>query len=237
MSIRINKVLGYGLLIEPNDSRLDIERSFDFDLFINYVKQLTEEAADAFSQLDYRILLASLESNRSAAPRIAINTDEALIIVPPEYCDKWSRHDDDIDYYESKGLSEDTYKFLTTPIYPFVGRIDSRNGNKLPEHIITNIIAIINYLQQEKGLDEQQKYLDHLNDKGYHATLLTSDDHQWREFGKFLTTITLDSLDHFKQIVAPAIPTSVQLYCEFAQVFKDQQTIFQLRPMIATYWR
>lgn len=115
MSIRINKIIGYGnyigelgltkedidILKDPPNIKLDIDQRDDMFWKISGIKGKIQ-SYKLFSVISYD----------------TFEDDELIVFIPPyRDCENWYRRDDIIDYYEV-GDSEERIKFLDE-IHPY----------------------------------------------------------------------------------------------------------------------
>lgn len=241
MGIRIHKVLGYGLddlSIKDNsynlaeDPRIDPE-GFYARYFKDYQEALDAYPLDRFrvelelvcahsdgvEKYDLRLLKHQLEKGEIASDASNLYTQimtwdpeygdsKVIVFTPPGHSD-WFQYDSIIDYYEADDANPSVRK-TNRPIYPYMSWIDIRNPSRKD-----NLDRLAFLIQQ------LEEYPD-IRDK------VDSDKLQSR-YG-------FSSLNEAKDNLIPYIPNSLVELIRYLRVFKDPKDIYQLRPMIYTYW-
>jgi hypothetical protein len=235
MGIRIHKILGYGLTDVKVEDYQIVDERFDQkgytsgeitppgkthrQLFLNFCKERLEK-------YEYMLLHEeALRRNREWRIYDSICFDpeygkpEVFMISPP-FSDQYSRYDDIIDYHEEAAVYLNAApRVVEIPggIYPWSGLyFDRRTGKGLPR------IAELKFMQASSIMSE----LDD-DDKGKYKALL--DEWARKEFG-------FDGLDHALENVGPMIPNEVKALCNWLHLFKEEKTIWQLRPLLYVYW-
>jgi hypothetical protein len=137
-----------------------------------------------------------------------------FLVMPIEMTKEWSHHDDSIDYYEAVSRSDNSgcaprILKLDRPLYPFEGYMDARTGESI---------------QNGASIFSTYKYLvDNNSDKKI------IDDYCKTHFACV-------NEDEFKANFVPYVPEGVVAQCHFANIFVDEKTILELRPMIYEFW-
>ena len=146
-----------------------------------------------------------------------------VIVLTPITGTQWKRNDDQIDYYEevNKGFvsPEAHVEILDIPLHPYNNYIDNETGKLANNTIREWIYQFRNAnleLSSNKSLDAKKHHM-------YHIMLQTS----LKKLGCKL---------HWTEKWNVAIPTQIQDYCQYVEMFKDNTSIWKLKPMIYTYW-
>lgn len=234
MGIRINKCLGYGLtdLTGHDDRRFtesiyDIsERAFDLTLedffkycqvnngLSNYFNLTFAEMIFMSKGHDERLKTSNLNNWIIYDDECEANT---VVFIPPGH-DDWHRHDDIIDYVESSYLSKEGPQNevidLTVGIYPFNSLyMDSRNGCR-----VTTIPVYLDFIRAtEKLPDDKPLPDDWLNGIPPHY-------------------FPFKTIGEIRKYYRPIVPIDITLFCRFMNVFRDDNTLKYLRPLMYTYW-
>lgn len=139
-----------------------------------------------------------------------------LCIRPLAWTD-WYRYDDPIDWHEqtySEGGQRDDVQVFRHGIYPHVSYMDDRDGERIKGGDVHAWHRLRHRLEDGGGAD------------GYGDCLL---EDMAREMG---FASHEDALAHCH----PHVPDEVRWLAEFAELFTDQSTALQLRPMVYTWW-
>jgi len=241
MGIRINKVLGYALtdvradtnkweITDPRfnkdgyttdweDSKFTIE-GFKEHL-IAKIKEIGEDDLDRFN---YRLTLRGLEAKEGDMFRYPLRGfyecvtydmefgSPNVIVFSPISCHKeWKRYDNAIDYYDPANsddgaITESVIK-LNRPLWPW----DTYTNIKLdpPE--------TLKYEQQHFISILQQGFVDGDEDE-------------------YVQKMGFDNVADMEKHVIPTIPPEVVEMIKYLKIFKDEKTIYELRPVIYGYW-
>ena len=233
MGIRIHKKIGYGLIDVQaddesiNDDRFNLktgyfgldmekrENKYTFKGFIKYLQKQhdIEKNSDGFSMLTFE--LSSFKMNKFSSFRDILTYESEyaspnVILFQPPIKD-WTRWDEIIDYMEHDG--EDTgplTRVFKRPIYPYEMWINSDTGETQFEH---------------KGKKYHYLHVRQAINFGFD----TYDDAAIKSMG-------FESMEEANLKVVPGIPEVVAHLCKYLKVFKDDKTIYQLKPLVYTYW-
>lgn len=228
MGIRIHKVIGWGLkdvkckkseISDPRFSKLspiagdyeERENKFTKD---NYLKWLSKKKVDKCDKFDLEMEIGWIkkEENDNFTGCFIHGTE---YLMPNVFCcipllnyKSWRRFDDTIDYYEKRNC-KNSVKMLNTPIYPYLRYCDNRDGRIIDYQFAVEFARRVN----SRRKDISDVYLDSIaNSCGF-------DNHQ-----------------DAQKYISPVVPNCMKFMVEFSEVFTDNSTIFQLKPMIYTYW-
>jgi hypothetical protein len=245
MGIRIHKILGYALTdVEADTDKWEItdprfnregylfdreEEAFSIDGFVEYLERRIEEMeSNEERAFDLKLLMRNLTAEKGDPMRYdfhgfydIVNYDmefgdsSVLITVPPSCTKEWNRYDDAIDYYDPVNRSED-------------GGIEP------------NVIPI------NRALYPWDWYM---NTKTNPPTKLDGDQHQLYIMarrmlidGKYPVNdatyelIGVKNGEELKNNIVPIIPLELEEVLKYLKIFKDDNTIYTLRPIIYGYW-
>jgi len=259
MGIRIHKFLGYGL----TDVKADInnwiiiddrfnpdskvtnwdyldseERLDDYKEFLKgkmkktkykeggKVEKIDSDEMDLFLELHFL-------NNKDVSLFDCVEYDmefgmeNVILFIPPGHGDDWHRYDDVIDYYEFyyhydvDNDSDMTFvKELKMGIYPYdYGYCDKRTGERLDNLHVRGHLQL--KMERMKQSFEEKNILDE-----YYIVL--------NESAKKLGFKNSEDAD---ENMLPEVPDSIRAWCEYLKVFKDEKTVYQLKPMIYQVWR
>lgn len=243
MGIRIHKTLGYGLAnlkckgykivdkrINPKGILLldceEREEVYSRENYAKWLRERYEACGDDYSgdKMDLAWDLADAEhkdNQKAGEPESCFihqgeyGIPKVLNIIP--YRERWGsdfyRFDSMLDAYEesayfyTKSGCANRYKILKECIYPYLRYWDVRTGR----------------IVSDKSF--------------YFRRLINSNPKSSNcEIERVAVELGFDNAAECKKYMQPAVPRSLQLLCEFAQVFNDPATIRELRPMIYVYW-
>ncbi len=221
MGLRLHKQLGYGLVLGSDNSELVIwDRSksdWKGEQFQNWLKscELTEKDEDV---LWMEMNVTPKWSVRDIVKHVDLDDHSSvLLFTPPGYEKEWSHHDDMIDYVEdewdqreSKVYKTDTsMRILPIAPFPYDGTyMDSRTGEVF-SHRKQEDFRFMRKFNHDGKIDAAQRCAENL---GYMT------------------------VEEALQKTAPSIPENVEKLVEWLEVFPDNATIHQLRPMIVKWW-
>ncbi len=236
MGIRIHKVLGYGLtdVIADtenwdlrNDSRFDpvsylFEGEYKFDLagFIQHleirISEMVKGDHDIFSLKNLIHQLKEktrLNFHESVVYDMEFGESEVMVFVPPGH-EKWQRYDDIIDYYDPVNLEEDggisnSVIMVNRPPWPYESYINTKT---MPPIRLTGFQQELYVSMRNLGIE---KYID--------------PEKSFNELG-------VDNEEEFNKFIVPIIPIELVELIKYLKIFKNENDIYQLRPMIYGYW-
>lgn len=173
-----------------------------------------------------------LEDNPSWQPmdsvvhQVEYGMPNVLVLVPPCETKEWRRYDDPIDYVEETQVYQQDKRVVTFKrgLYPWdYLSMDSRSGRVFrgKEH---------QKLMSFKHLFETIRIARDAEDQA-------DIDEKFRQLLQGLAQeLGFASTEECRRFVAPSVPNSVQYLCQFGRIFRDWNTVFQLRPMLYVYW-
>ena len=256
----INKVMGYGLgniQYDPvthliNDPRINNEvlsaiqnrdEKYSDTAFSEFLEERVAklQAHDLFYQYSSDILMAYygskiIRNDKKKGFKIAdgviYNAKSAdpntLILVPYSNHDTWIRRHDAIDYAEHSILPYDSLKsrynptvnLLPDPLYPYDLFMDTFSGKTLTPN---QHVAVGNYRQLELVLlrpefNEEMKA------------------HAHAKMEEEVVKAGFRTISEFKKYCAPVIPDEIEDFLEMSGLFNYNRVVYQLRPMVMTYW-
>jgi hypothetical protein len=251
MSHRIQKTLGYGFSdIVPNDPRfskryLDKNGIFDYKLIENIVKdddggflKHLERYGTGDSRTKSKLFTDfgwTLSDLKRTDSEILLDVFDFILegssyglenvfMMKPLFGHKnWSRFNDIIDGYESlknKQLLGVVTVFRWNALYPYLSFVDAENGEAFAD--IFPAIRMING-KLDKGIDLRNNpeclrdsKLDML---GYGSA------------GKY------DTYAEYEKNVFSKVVESIVEFCNYFEIFKKNNTVYRMTPMLYTYWR
>jgi hypothetical protein len=235
MGIRIHKRLGYGLtdVKAKNytilDERFNLQDGYfkDRDDEDTYsIEGLTKHLQDAYESDKKKqgcSMLASyvgeLKSKRGKEQYTSIcdyicHDGEfgmpGVVLFSCLYKD-WNRYDDIIDYVESGRVMKNKVKLLKFPIYPYEFGINKDTGEQRFEF---------------EGNIHPYYHIRQAVEMGW-------DKYDW---DKLKEVTGIGSLEEAKEKIVPGVPEFIVELCKYLKVFKDEKTVYSLKPMVYTYW-
>jgi hypothetical protein len=234
MGIRVHKLLGYGLTDVKTDEttghRITDARINSNSSALNWEAPSISEyrewlearskTGDIETDVELSMLLRPEPNERGLDLEDAVTHNgefglpNVLVISPPTFR-SWSRFDDMIDWIEESYLRNPTepqtnrVEALRHGIYPFIGYMDSRTGEKVDD-VIFNWIRATN---PEARRPFNGPELDILAQ----AAGFEDNGDAWAN-------------------VAPIVPNDVKNIAQFLMLFTDDSVLLQLRPVLYTYW-
>ncbi len=238
MGIRSNKILGYGLVdVKHKDHRIADDRFntdgiglSDFDEkhenwnLQNYVAWLKEKQPEAFEILEVEVALnlcvTEWEKKERFSKHFIYDGEYGLpnvFCIADVRCRDVIRHADIIDWVEETYFPrEQQYvrvQLLPDNISPYSGVWwDTRTGRVLPYSEGQTITRLLLTARQKNNQDAIAR------------------------LQRLMSEIGFESLEEFEQFAAPKVPDEVINQIEYAKLFNDPKTIYQLKPMLYTYW-
>jgi len=230
MSIRINKVLGYGLVdldVERNgelsdDSRFNKTTCLDEDTYDgnhteNFVKFLkekyTNERTPSILHWVEREKININWIHNTIIHESEFGMPDVVLFVPPMVNEDWRQHDNTISYYEETIQHEQQshVQLLSRPIYPYESYVDLRNSP--PTRLNLTQFSDVNLIK-DKEFGTKHPQAAH----------------------KLVQNMGFDNRTELNENIVPIVPDALVDLLEFLNIFKDNNTIYQLKPMIYTYW-
>lgn len=239
MGIRIHKILGYGLTDVVadeenwdlrNDPRFDPdgwlfshdENEFHHEGFTTHIKEKIETTdEDDHDRFSLRMLLHTLNETKKqdfycgdgVIHDMEYGDSNVIIFVPPGHGD-WQRYDSILDYYDPTNLDEDggianSVININRPLWPYESYV---NIKTMPPKRLTGCRFELYTSMRSLGIE---KYLD--------------PEKAFAELG-------VDNEEEFNKFIVPIIPIELIELIKYLKIFKNEEDIYQLRPMIYGYW-
>lgn len=241
MSIRINKVLGYGLTDVKTDSGVITDERFNLDSAYfddeddekyeteDYLEELSVEKYLAFLQqkidrenkhfsMDYVMLKNALRNKETFTIRnsfihdIEGGDENVFCIVPVNLQNKWVRVDDALDYYEYMSHSDRNTQ-------PNVTLLEGVSGIYPYQGSVDKRTGRVLPLQQVQDWSNYKSKND------------VSDLLEF--FSKELGFSSVEEAE--ENIIMQPSPDVVDLL-EFSQLLSDSKHVYDFKPMLYTYW-
>ena len=243
MGIRIRKQIGYALTdvssieedprLNVDSVLLDGEKFYDTfnssdDALRDYLRfiQVNDlcDVGESVSQYE-----AILEKGRSPSLENCVvhfrehsETRKIMLFIPYLYLREWSRYDDMLDYVEASLKPDPTevvVEELRGGIYPYSGSyVDKRTGKtpggRFGSYKIMDLIRYINDCK-DKGIKPSTLELGHV---------------------ETLKELNLSSFEEFQEFIVPEIPSGIINVIKWGKVFTDEKYIYDLKPILYTYW-
>lgn len=250
MGIRIHKAIGYGLTDVKADTKkwkiiderfnpngyvaLDCEtqeEKYTIEGFKEYlrdrIKGFEKDSEEYHEYFNCHLLLRDLEKNdekfnmrgtvaefyQKVIYDMEFGLPNVILFIPPWGCNDWKRYDDIIDYYEPANSNEngpcDSVIPLNRGIWPYDWYL---NIKEMPPKRITT---------------KQWDIYHFLKNREFNAEGFTKD---------FPKELGMDTTEEIKKYIIPSIPIDLIEMLKYLEVFKDERSIYDLRPMIYGYW-
>jgi len=242
MGVRPNKVIGYGLTnlkvkdYKVIDSRINKEgiifnwEKYEQESITQYLQNIKCDVEDNLDQyLNYSMVKHALNENPDLEPAdcIICNTeyglDNILVIVPPGHADKWVRHDNTLDWYQET--------------YPYNNAFESQKNRV---QTLNNGIFPYSEMYMDKRTNHEFSSREEMDSIILIIRLITYSQSTLKEespaLSKLVNKLGFNNLEEYQENVVPIIPDCVQTFCEYYKIFNDPETVYELRPMIYTYW-
>lgn len=221
MGIRIHKMLGYGFSDIKHKKYAITDDRFKKNALINmyeypkewcsknYIKWLKSKK---FKDFDNRLEIKEVEEledfnlGECLIYQGEYGLPEVFLVIPPEYKKMWYRYDDIIDYYDAS-ISKKCTNWYKKLIYGIYPYIVGHIDTRNGKEVKDGRTYIA-----AKGT----KNLKHIE--------------AWAKSCGFKSSIECD------KYLRCEVPKSIQLLCQFCDLFKNRKTAWQLEPMIYTYW-
>jgi len=234
MGIRIHKVLGYGLVDlktkevdkygtrEVDDPRFnpngwwhtdwsEREDRWTTEGFKQHCQRLVDES-DPYEHFALALMLQrDFEESHFRDIHYCVSYENEgglpdVVTFTPFTDNRWTRYDDTIDYYDAGIGIEPSVKVLDVPLYPYDGYINNETGERA-DRTIEQLIYLYRNAAGEDKFDLQLVALEKL--------------------GCEL---------HWTEKYNVVIPEVLVEFFRYTEMFTDEKTIWQLQPMIYTYW-
>lgn len=144
-----------------------------------------------------------------------------LMFVPTTNSMSWNRYDNTIDYYEHYQQHEksiDSLHFLNVPLYPYSGYMNSLTGQVYKKEQATIARHFSSTVRDKKNQKPQLKKKSEIF------------------IEVCAKALNFESVKKAKKNIAPEIPPELITLIRYLCIFENDETIFQLRPAIYTYW-
>ena len=246
MGLKINKILGYGLIdletkgYEITDTRVNPEGFMG----ANYQHREERWSVSGFLEFwekeissvdlpitDFHLTKMAFdqkgkkpdELHYSVIHRTEYGDSKVLCVVPPSCRDRWHRHDDIIDYTEDTEVYEQQNRLITLPwgIWPWIGSFMDLNGE---QYVGKNASIAMEFWRNEAWLRRNNR------SRGKKAQM------RKKAASYFAEALGFPSRDEAQQGVRPKIPEEVQVLCRYLNLFSNDKTIFQMWPMFYVFW-
>lgn len=237
MGIRVNKRMGWGKIYPDSMIKNIVVEGFDFwegKKLTKYKKFLDKkyEKLNKDGYKEFSIDSAMWDAEKAEktlfsdlVTKIESRSNQSIILVTPYSNVKdWHRHDDDMDYneevysYAEKQEEFNTIakvKFLPSAPYPYEGWINKETHEQLTHKKLAGYRTLKDMvkLTEARGEPLPEKYL--------------------REQ---LEELNLNSLEELSTKIVPNIPNEVRDAVEWGNLFRNENEIYDYRPMVVTYW-
>lgn len=141
-----------------------------------------------------------------------------LLLMPPLEHKSWRRYDDIIDYTEESARPRgqvNRFEVLNAGIWPHTARYTDLRTNKPADRLAHDFwFSVRSAIQASR-----RRRPVHMENA--------------RNYAERMGFASVAEAEYF---LAPEVPEEIQLMCKFLCLFSDEDTIYQLRPMIYVYW-
>lgn len=241
MGLRVNKVLGWGLTnIKTNqdkeivDSRINKDgylfRDGEYDektwTFKGFKKFWQDNFIDGLELSLFKEFLEYEEINftKSVFYNSEFGLPEVLLItISQKYrdSDKWHRWDEIIDFQEETFNHNQNSRYQIYPfgIFPWEGSFCDSEGQRWVDQNgkpFSSIAREFVKTKINKNLDMSQ---------------VEAAQTYWAKMLGF------DSIEEADRNIVPILPEEIIMKCKYLQLFNNNKTIYQLRPMLYVFWR
>lgn len=239
MGTYIKKALGYGITI-PEEKKVQLLN----EEAVENIFSLTPEGYKKFLQTKYAGQVHSQDELMSDIHVVkagdnkpqqiwssltivgpdeygAENGDTHVVIIPYSVCKEWQHFDDAIDYYEEAYTHrndesmnmEPSIKFFNHGLFPYDGRfINTRTGAIVKSAVYRDLLSM-------------ESLLRNATEKASLKYVSTA----FRKLG-------VENWEELHSVISPAPPICAIDLAEYSGLFKDSDTIKNLRPALLTYW-
>ena len=141
---------------------------------------------------------------------------------------EWERYDDAIDYYEESGKGCRTrIKYLDQPIYPQCWWVDTRTGR----------VFTSSENSKQHATFELYKMYRFRKYRGAESREALGSEKAKRWLKKCLKEhLKINSIEEADKYIQPYVEMEIQIMCAFMGIYKDPLTVFQMKPIVYTYW-
>ena len=229
MSLKVHKVVGYGIIdIAVNGDKI-IDKRFDPNGY--FYDNLNDEKyhLQEFFELLYKsnpdkwlVDLYSMDYHAAILSDCVhftiINNHGILTICPPNKSHIWTREDDIIDFCEEETHDHKScVQFLSHGIPSYNYMMDLRTGEKVASITANEFFEL--FKKYKDSTSSVEKY-------SIEPTL-----------SELACDLKCNTIDDAVENIVPLVPDIVIEFCKFLHLFKDNAIAMSLRPMICIYWR
>ena len=236
MGIRIHKCLGYGLtdvktkkngaLIDERFNELgylhadcqDREATWTKEGWITYFKNHADEDHVWHTSFYKEGRYKDWEFDDQVVHRTEYGLRNVLLFIPPLYRD-WQRCDNIIDYVEEAAKPKgqvNRYEVYDLGIWPNTGVYTDLRTNTRAGRTAHEFWSSVRSAKQARGKKRKAEMLSYAHFKA--------------------EKMGFADIEDAKKNLVPEVPEEIKLMCRFLCIFNDEDTIYQLRPMLYIYW-
>lgn len=234
MGIRVHKILGYGLTDVKcrkngyiNDKRFNLvdgyfakgndQERYEIKDFVTHLTNKIKNNKDdvELSLAEYDLQVIKGKNDAEFYKVIEHDSEFGLknVALFTTFHKDWHRYDDIIDYMELEGIPTPSVRVLDRTIWPYEGYINVKTKDRF-----------IHFTDGSKDKISAFELRRCLNDKVFAKKL------DFKKFG-------FESFKDMNKSIVPIVPRIIHEYCSWLKVFNNDDTIFELKPMIYTVWR
>lgn len=229
-SRRFYKMMGFALIDLKSDKNIFVDARINPDGFLGnmthggwsvegFIDYCNKNCADPIEQ---KTIVSGIQPHSSIKDFVEYDKEfglpNVLMIIPPT-CANWVRADDNsLDFYEETVLhhQENRMVELDRNICPYDGwYMDKRSGKKILE--ASQVADFLKTRDHLRRTPSEIKDLENLNEKA--------------------RIIGFENAEDARLNLTPWIPTEVQLFCKYLNLFTEDRYIFHLKPIIYVCWR
>ena len=226
MGIRINKMVGYGLINVTNDVFHSefFDKLYDHELpdYFEWLETLPKDEHEIFFEA---VMKKAYEKKPTFKypdlPDSCFNMDKNVdkkdhllsFCIRPLYHQNWYRYGDTLDHIEQSILGTDDYKivsatqYLEVGIFPYNGFfVSTLTGESISIELMNTVNALLGILDDEIIISE------------------------------YLSQIGFTTINQFKHCVKPKIPDEIVRICQYFDMFHSPSVVQSLRPMYMSWW-
>lgn len=250
MGIRIHRVMGYGLTdvkvggqwhidderFNPDSPLLSDDLDPTIDEYMEWIQQRRDDPDYAYPLTIEPVLFKEMKGRKERLPELRdgiiwdaeYGIGNVFVILPLSMHKQWHRSDDSIDWLMDTYLrgngdepQENWYEVFPHGFYPWSGSyMDARTGKRCPPEIMT-WIRVVSSGPNRLQFEVPENFVGEYGGEALDVLALTGG------FGSHK-----DAMENCR----PIVPEDVRYLAEFGQIFKDPETLLQLRPILYTYW-